>query len=257
MSAFAAQPDANEIVRRSVQATEADWDQAPHYSFVEHDTISKRNSTPVIKSYEVRMIDGSQYNKLIAVNDRSLSPGEQSEEERKLQAETSRREHESERERVRRVAKYEREREQDHAMLRDMVEAFDFKLVGEENVKGHDCWVLDAKPKLDFHPHNRETKVLTGMAGKLWVDKSTYQWVKVSAEVMRPVSFYGFFAKVGPGTRFLLEQEPVAGNLWLPKHFSVHVSASALGFINQSSMDDETYGNYRLQGASTASVPRR
>ncbi len=256
LAATVQRPDANEIVRRSVQAIEADWAQAPHYSFVERDAESKHDSRPVIKTYEVLMIDGSQYGRVIAVNDQPLSGGEQADEERKLRAETAKREHESERERAKRIAKYEKERTQDHALLNAMVDAFDFRLVGEEKINGHDCWVLDATPKRGYQPKNRETKVLTGMAGKLWVDKNEYQWVKVSAEVTKPVSLYGFVAKVGPGTRFLLEQEPVADNLWLPKHFSVHVSASALGFINENSTDDETYGNYKPIIASTAKLSR-
>jgi hypothetical protein len=87
--------------------------------------------------------------------------------------------------------------------------------------------------------------VLAGMRGKLWVDKSQYQWVRVQAEVFKAVNLFGFVAKVGPGTRILLEQEPVADNLWLPKRFSVHVSASALGFFDESSVDDETYRDYK------------
>jgi len=47
-----------------------------------------------------------------------------------------------------------------------------------------------------------------GMTGHLWIDQRDSQWVRVEAEVVRPVSFFGFFAKVGKGTRFLLEQEP-------------------------------------------------
>jgi hypothetical protein len=67
----------------------------------------------------------------------------------------------------------------------------------------------------------------------------------VKAEVFKSVNFYGFIAKVGPGTRILLEQEPVADNLWLPKRFNMQVKASALGFFDESSTDDETYREYK------------
>jgi hypothetical protein len=191
------------------------------------------------------MIDGSQYHRLVAINDRPLSSGEQAEEENKVRAEVLRRGHESERERRKRVAKFLKERDQDHAMLKEMVDAFDFRLAGEAKVDGHDCWVFDAQPKPGYQPKTRETKVLSGMKGKLWIDKSQNQWVRVEAEVMRPVSLYGILAKVGPGTHFFLEQTPVAGNLWLPTRFSVKVKASALGFINENSSDDETYRDYK------------
>ena len=241
----ATQPDATEIIRRSVQKVEANWKQAPQYSFVERDVESKRQATPTIKTYQVLMIDGSQYHRLVAINDRPLSAGEQAEEEKKLRAEVLRRGHESERERHKRVAKFLKEREQDHAMLKEMVDAFDFRPAGEASINGHDCWVFDAQPKPGYQPRTRETKVLSGMKGKLWIDKSQYQWVRVQAEVMKPVSMYGIIAKVGPGTHFFLEQAPIAGNLWLPVHFSVSVKASALGFINENSSDDETYRDYK------------
>jgi len=142
---------------------------------------------------------------------------------------------------------------ENQAMLKAMLDAFDFQVVGEETVNGHSCWVLDAKNKPSYQPTNRETKVLTGMKGKLWIDQGQYQWVRVKAEVIKPVNFYGFFAKVGPGTNFVLEQEPVTDNIWLPKRFSMRVKASALGMINENSSDDETYADYKpIVKAATA-----
>ena len=239
------QPDAAEIIRNSVQKIEADWKQAPQYSFVERDVEGKRGGTPTIKTNEVLMIDGSQYDRLTAINDHPLSAAQQAEEENKLRAEILRRGRESDRERRRRVAKFLKEREQDHAMLKEMVDAFDFRPAGEATVSGHDCWIFDAVPKAGYQPKTREAKVLSGMKGRLWIDKRQNQWVRVEAEVMRPVSLYGVLAKVGPGTHFFLEQAPVAGNLWLPTHFSMSVKASALGFINENSTDDETYRDYK------------
>jgi hypothetical protein len=254
LAANAAQPDPQQIIHRSVQTIEADWSQAPNYSYQERDVQSKHDGVPVVKTYEVLMIAGSQYNRLIAVDDKILPVWQQAEEEQKFQTETDKRAHESVRDRNRRIARYQKERAQDHLMLKTMVDAFDFQLAGEENVNGHDCWVLDATPKRGYQPRDRETRVLTGMRGRLWVDKAEYQWVRVKADVIKPVSFYGFMAKVGPGTRFLLEQAPVADNVWLPSRFSVHVIASALGFINQNSTDDEGYGKYRPIGKTTSDV---
>ncbi len=245
LAAGSPQPDAAEIVQRSVQKIEADWKRAPEFSYIERDVQTKRHGAPVIKTYEVLMIDGSQYNRLIAVNDHPLTGGEKAAEEEKLKAEVLRRGRESDRDRQRRIAKYRKEREQYHAMLKEMVDAFTFSLAGEATIDGHSCWVLDAAPKPDYQSKNRDTKVLSGMKGRLWVDKAQYEWVRIDAEVIHPVSLYGIVAKVGPGTRFFLEQAPVAGNLWLPKHFSVKVNASALGFINENSTDDETYRDYK------------
>jgi hypothetical protein len=254
VSATQPPPNVQELIRLSIDAIEADWKEAPNYTFVERDVESKHDGAPTVKTYQVLMIDGVPYNRLIAINDQPLTPGPQAEEQRKLEIETARREHESKRERNKRLAKYMKERNQDRAMLKAMADAFDFQFVGEETVNGRDCWVLNAKLKSGYQPTNRETKVLTGMTGKLWIDKATNQWVRVQAEVIRPVNFYGFFAKVGPGTNFVLEQEPVGDKIWLPKRFSMRVKASALGMFNENSTDDETYADYKpiLKGASAA-----
>lgn len=245
---YGAQPGdvkVQEIIQKSVAETQADWNEAPKYAFTEHDIISKRDNPKTTKTYEVLMIEGSPYDKLIEMGGHPLSKSEQQAEDRKLRAEISRRQHESTRDRAKRIAKYQRERAQDHAMMREMVRAFNFQLVGEPVLNGHATYQFQATPKPGYVPKTRETKVLPGMRGTLWVDKETCQWVKVEAEVIRPVSFYGFVAKVGPGTRFELEQEPVAGNVWLPKHFSVRVNASVFGVFSENSTDDETYRDYR------------
>lgn len=248
------QPDAVQIVQRSLAAVEASWAQAPNYSFKERDVESKHALTPTIKSYEVLMIEGSPYNRLVAFNDQPLAPELNAVEDQKLRTEIDKRQRESKRERAHRIAKYEKQRSQDHAMMIAMADAFDFQLAGEETVDGHACWVLDATPKRGYQPKIRETKVLTGMRGRLWIDKAQYQWVRVTAQVFKGVGFLGFMAKVAPGTAFALDQEPVADNLWLPKHFSMQVKASALGFINEDATSDETYGDYRLSTAAVATA---
>jgi hypothetical protein len=233
-----------DIINRSAAAMEKDWKAAPAYSYTEHDVQTKRGGAKVVKTFQVLMIEGSPYNKLIAINDQPLSKAQEQQEQQKLQAEIEKRKHESPRERSRRVAKYQKERRQDHAMIAEMTKAFNFQPVGNDTVDGHECWVFDATPKPGYQSKVREAKVLTGMRGKLWVDKQHYQWVKVQGEVVHPVS-YGMFAKVSPGTRFELEQAPMTGDLWMPKHFSMKVNARALGFINENSTDDETYQNYQ------------
>jgi hypothetical protein len=242
---FAAPPDPQEIIRKSVAAIKSDWAETPKYSYLERDVESKRHSPLMTKTYRVLMIDGSPYNLVTAIEDQPLSPEEKAAEQRKLQKEIEKRQKESERERQRRIAKYQKESDRDHEMLREMVDAFEFHLAGEAEVDGHACWVLDAEPRTEYEPSNHEGRVLKGMNGRLWIDKATDQWVKVHAEVVRPVTFYGFLAKVGPGTEFDLEQTPVADGVWLPKLFNVSVHASALGFLSENSTENETYRDYQ------------
>lgn len=233
---------ADDIVRTSVQNINRDWQAAPQYDFTEHDIITK-NGTRTDKTYQVMMIEGSTYNKLIAVNGKPLSPEQAAQEDRRAKEEIDRRRKEPPSERQKRIAKYQNERHQDHELMTEMAKAFDFKLAGQDTVNGHRCLALTAEPKPGYRPPDRDAEVLKGMRGTMWVDAQQYQWVKVHAELFRPVSFGLFFARVRPGTEFTFEQEPVQGDLWLPSHFQMVLNARVF-IASRHSRDDETYSNY-------------
>lgn len=233
-----------EILQRSVIANRADWKAAPGFAFVERDVESKRGGPKTVKDYLVMMVGGSPYRRLIAVQDRPLTKEQDAQELRKLRKEAQRRAHEPADARQERVNAYQKERRQDQAMMNEMADAFSYTLAGEGRLAGRDVYILDASPKPGYQPKTRETRVLIGMRGRLWIDKQRFHWAKVEAEVFQPVSFGFFIAKVGPGTRFVLEEAPASPKVWLPVHFSVTVKASILGF-NNNSTDDETYRDYR------------
>jgi hypothetical protein len=235
-----AQLDVATIIKRSVEVSNADWQSAPQYDYFERD----RQQDGGTKTYEVMMILGSDYQRLVAVNGKPLTAEEQAREQRKLERVIARRKSEPEEQRAQRIAKYEKDRKQDHLLMEQLTVAFDFKLLGEQKLGPHDVYVLRATPRPGYQPPNIETKVLTGMQGKLWIDKPTCQWVKVEAEVVHPVSIAGFLAQVQPGTRFELEKMPVVEGSWLPKHFSMKARAKVLFFFSNKSQADETYFGY-------------
>ena len=240
--------DARQIIQRSVEANEADWKAAPDLAYVEREVINKGGARTV-KTYKVMMIDGSPYNQLLAVDDQPLSPAHQARERARLAQEIARRKHETREERSSRISKYEKSRHQDHALMQQMTKALDFRLRGKDTLNGYPVYVFDATPHAGYQPPNHETRVLTGMKGTLWVNRTNYQWVKVEAEVFRPVSFGLFIAKVSPGTRFVLEQAPLSGPIWEPKHFKMEVHASILWWTHNSSEDD-TFRDYQPNRAA-------
>ena len=191
------------------------------------------------------MILGSRYERLVAVNGIPLSPAQEAEEQRKQDAAIVRRRSESQKERAERIAKEETIRKRDNAMIEQIPVAFDFAYIGEQQAAGRDVYMLKATPKAGYHPLNRETQVLKGMQGELWIDKATYNWVKVEAECIRSVSIVSYLARVQPGTRFELEMRPVSDNVWMPSHYAMKARAKILFFFSRESSDDETYYHYR------------
>lgn len=242
-----------EIVKRSVVANERDWQAAPTFTFQDRE-VQFKGKIKTDRTYQVRIIEGSEYRRLIATDGHPLSAALQKQEEEREQREIARRRAESPSQRAARVRQYQQERTQNHVLMNEMVRAFNFRLVGEETVSGHAAYVLEATPKPDYKPVNRDAKVLTGMKGKLWVDKEQFHWAKVEAEVVRPVSFH-FIAKVGPGTKFSLEETPVSGQIWQPKQFTVQVAATVMMW-QRNSRSAETFSNYRAEAAQGATDAR-
>jgi hypothetical protein len=231
--------DVSKIISNSVAANQRDYNAAPDFDHKERDRTASGT-----KTYQITMIDGSPYQRLIAINGKPLSSSEEAYEHKKQAQAENGRHSQSEPDRKRRIASYEADRRRDNQMMNQLTVAFDFTLLGEHKLRGFSVWMLKATPKAGYHPPNMETQVLPGMLGELWIDKETYQWVKVTARVIHPVSIEGFLAQVEPGTQFELENEPVGSGVWQPSHFAMRSQAKVLFLINRSSQADETYYDY-------------
>ncbi len=250
LSSFA-QLDAKTIIERSVQANDYDWKESPQFDHFERDQADGH-----FKTYQVLMILGSPYQRLVSVDGNVLSPQQQDQQQRNLQAAIAQRRRETPQQRAQRIAKYEKDRKRDAMMMNQLTQAFNFKLEGEQKLGSYQVYVLDATPRPGYQPPNTETQVLTGMKGKLWVDTQTFQWVKVEAEVVHPVSIEGFLAKVEPGTRFELEKMPIGDGVWLAKHFAMKANAKILGLFTHNRQEDDSYFDYhRAAPVQAAEMP--
>jgi hypothetical protein len=241
VAACAAQTDAHAIMERSAQAVESDWKAAPDYQCFERDQESGGGS----KTYEDLMITGSPYQRLVEVNGKPLSPAEQELQGHKLEETTERRRNETQQQRANRIEDYRKSRERDHLFLEQLAKAFNFTVVGQQEMEGYNVYVLNALPRPDYQPPNQEAAVLKGMQGTLWIDQKTYQWVRVEAKVTHPVWIEGFIAKVRPGTEFELDRMPVEDDIWLPKHYAMKARAKIFFLFNHNSSEDDTYYDYR------------
>jgi len=249
VSFAAAQPDIHEILRRSVAVNDSDFGAFPRYSRYETDVELKVDgsgqvSTKSRKTIEVLLIDGSPYEKLLMRDGQPLTPEEAYREDEKLKLEIRKRKAESSILRSVRVAKYQKSRESDQRLMHQIGEAFDFRFVKEETLDGHPTWVLDGTPNPQFHPDSQDAKLLTGMKGRIWIDKSGYHWMKVHVEIIKPVSYGLFIAKLGPGTKIEFEMAPVEDNVWLPARFVQDLNAKVLGIKAIRTRQEETYTHY-------------
>ncbi len=241
------QESAESIIQHSAQANERDWAAVPEFENSERDRTKDGD-----KTYSVTMLEGSPYERLIAVNGKGLSGQKQKEEQEKYDKAIAERQHESADQRSRRIAKYQADRRRDHTLIQQMISAFDYQLVGKRSLNGFRVYVLKATPRRGYKPIDRDSEVLTGMEGTMWIDQKTFQWVKVEAHVIHPVRIEGFLAEVEPGTKFEVEKRPFDDKIWLASRYSMRANAKVLLLFPHRGQEDDSYFNYRK--ASTASA---
>jgi hypothetical protein len=232
-----------EIVHRSVEANQRDWNASPEYAHQERE-ITKSDDQVTDRTYQVITMDGTPYRRLIAIDGKPLPKAREQQEIQKEKQELARRRSETKSERDQRIQKFQKSRAADNLLMTQMATAFNFHPAADENIDGRACYVLTAEPKPDYRPVNHEAKVLTGMRGKLWIDKAQFHWAKVEAEVIHTVTYGGFLAHVSPGTRFMLQKSPVADDIWQAERFEVHVEASIL-FWQKKTVTTDLFRDYK------------
>jgi hypothetical protein len=240
--------DVASIIKKSVAVNNADWKAQILYGHRELDVKAKIDSAGSArgqqsKTFEVMMIEGSPYERLVGIDNESLSPDLDQQERLKLNREIKRRQAESMGDRQARIAKYRTQRAEEQMLMQQMVNAFNFRYLGEEQLDGVTCYRLAATPNPSYTPPVEKARVLTGMEGELWISKQSFHWVRVRAEVTEPVEFGLFVAKVKPGTSFELDQQRV-GDFWLPKRFTQSVNASIFGLYGYRAKEETDFSSY-------------
>jgi len=199
--------DANEIVRRFIDAQSENWKRASQYTYVEQTGFFgfDKNGQPKKKlseTHEIVFVEGLAYRRLIARNERPLDPKEQAKEEK----------------RMRRTAE-ERRKQRRSGLFRkkiilgsdkDLLTLFDSAVLGEEEIRGRMAWLIECTPKAGRAPVGAREKQVLSFRRRLWIDKSEYLPLKSLHTVI------GQGAGMTPGTTITWEFEKINGDAWLP-----------------------------------------
>jgi hypothetical protein len=245
-----AQQQARDIVAKSVELDQSNWQHMKDYTWIARQTDRLLDSSGQVKStktekWETVVIYGEPHHRVLERNGQPLSSGEQRKEQEKLDKAVAKRANETPEQRAHREADFEHEREKDREFLREIPDLFDFALVGEEKIDGHDVWVISATPKPGAQPKHGDAKPLLKIRAKVWIDKAEYQWVRLEAETTATISFGLFIARLAPGATLEFEQTRVNDEVWLPKREVVR-GAARLGLVKKLVGEEETtWNNYR------------
>ena len=260
-TALLGQVDAREIIRRAVAADELNWKIARNYVFLERANLRYLDSDGHVKLQEISahdytLLDGTPYGRLVAKNDRPLSPAEEKKEQEKFARSAAERRAENAAKRAQRLAEYAMRPEWQRETWRELPDAFDFRLAGEEMWNGHSLYAIEATPRQGYQARSRTARMLAHIHAKLWVDKQDYHLVKGDVEVIDTISVGFFLVLVSKGSRASFEETRVNDEVWLPS--VVRASASArLGLVKVVRIQQEySYSNCRQIQTDTPIVSR-
>jgi len=220
------------------------------YTYLQHEEERKLDGQGNQKSaetrdFEIMMLYGQQVRRLVARNGKPLSREQADKEENKIQKVMREREQETPAEREKRLQKEAHDREQERAFVREVADAYTFRLVRTEALDGRETYVIDADPKPGFQPHVKDAKYLPKFRGRIWIDSAETEWVKADIEAIDTVSWGLFLARFYKGSRIDIELTRVNDEVWLPKSVSLKISARLALLKNLNVVEDVSYRDYK------------
>jgi hypothetical protein len=242
--------DPREIIRRAGENDFANDQKARDYTYVERNFEQRldkhgRVESTKITTREFMILYDEPVERLIARDDKPLSPDEARKEQERIDKWAEKHKNESPEEKQKRLAAEEKDREDDRAFVKEVADAYNFQMLPDEKLGGRDAFVIDAEPRAEFQPRSKEGKYLSKFRFRIWVDKADYDWVKLDAQVIDTVSWGLFLLRLHQGSRIVMEQTRVNDEVWLPLHIQLKVDAR-LGLIKGFSANaDVTFKDYQ------------
>jgi hypothetical protein len=246
-------PDARQIASQSLAATERSWQERGHFTYIERDDDRRLDSQGQLKTESIdvtqmMIVNGVRFGRLTEHNGQAPTAAER----RKSDEDLDNLKHETPAQHDTRL----HADQENMSILRDVLEAFDFRVIAEEQVDGRPAYVVQLTPHPGYRPHGKYGKIFSKVEAKLWIDKQDFGLIKAEGDATQPISIGIFLARMGSGSQINLEQTCVGDAVWVPKRIEMRANARIL-FLKSLDMDKIlTYSDYQRVVAGTYSVSR-
>jgi hypothetical protein len=243
--------DAREIMQRSMDAAGNNALRVHEYASrkrVDEKQIDPDGSvrSEVVKTYDDVLIDGFMIRKLVAKDGKPLPEPEARKEDERVHRVLNARTHETPSEKARRLAEEQRKRTRQQEFSREVFEAFNYHLLGEELIAGRKSWLVEATPIPGYRPKEIRAQVFPHLKGKVWVDEQDYLWTKADAVAVDQISVgFGIIAKLDQGARLHFDQVRGPDGVWLLEDSGVRAIAR-IAIVKRIRIEEETtFDNFR------------
>lgn len=247
VTVFAADP--REIITKALERDSRNLELLNTYMFerktVQHNYNKQGKLEKTTEElHEVFHVDGSEIERLIAKNGKPLSPSEQQQEQRRVDKLISKINSESPKDRARRRGETEKDRREEQEARREMLDAFQFTMTGEETLGGRLCWGIRGEPRPGFTGKGRRADQMRKVRGTVWIDQATYELVRMDLNTHETISLGWFLLRLQPGAQIHLEQSLINNEVWLPVTVGIRADARVLGKMLRVGINME-YSKFR------------
>ncbi|HEY0429179.1 MAG TPA: hypothetical protein VGC76_15470 [Pyrinomonadaceae bacterium] len=194
------------------------------------------------ETYQLSFYKGNRIRRLIEKNGKPLGEKQQADEDEKVQKNLA--------EVEKRMARKEKDEDENNrrVSIAETLRASLLKNPRREHFRGRDVVVFDFEPNPSFDMKNAKSmlKFFGKVGGVMWIDAQDKQVVRVEASLFDNFKIGGgLLANLKKGATFMMEQERVNEEIWLPS--SVDVNMSVKVFLVKGINLNQTvkYYNYR------------
>ena len=198
------------------------------------------------ETFEHSFYRGRRIRRLVAKNDKLLSADEQAREDKKLEKrikEIEKREAEKEKR-----AEQGKETEEDdrRIAIADMLRSSKLTSPRRERYRQREVIVFDFEPNPSYKPKKDFEKIMQKFSGAVWVDAGDRQVVRLEAKLIDSFKIGGgLLASIKPGGSFVMEQDRINNEIWLPTYSEFNMSARFLLVAGMSFNSVARYSDYK------------
>lgn len=129
---------------------------------------------------------------------------------------------------------------------RSFTARYQYELVKTEQIRTHDCWVIDFKPKEGKLPvQNTMDHALNQLTGTFWVSRDDFGLVRVVFAMRKPFKYWGGFLAVIRKTDGSVDYTRVEPDIWIPLHFNLELDIKIMLVKNIRQILTKDWYNYK------------
>jgi hypothetical protein len=244
-------PDIDSLLKQVDENQKALDELLEKYAYTVVFTTREFDKNGVLKekeseTFEHTFYHGHHIRRRVARNEKPLSAEEQAKEDKKIEK------------RIKEIEKREADKEKKaeqgkepedndrRVTIAEVLRASKLTNPRRERYRQRDCVVFDFEPNPAYKPKKAIEKLMQKLSGAVWVDADDRQVTRLEAKLIDSFKIGGgLLASLKPGGGFVLEQDRINNEVWLPSYSEFNLSARIFLLAGLSINGIAKYSNYQ------------